>query len=89
MEKILVAVSKNALSPEELKGIQSLNGRSYGECKEFMAEVDKIFATPGAKVDITFGGIEDWADFLGKSAFDNQAYIYIVIQLEQPLSVSC
>lgn len=87
MEKILVAVSKNGLSPEELKGIQSLNGKVYAECREFMAEVDKIFAVPGAKVDITFGGVEDWADFLGKSELSNQAYIYIVVQLEQPLSV--
>lgn len=87
MQDVLVAVSKNGLSPEELKGIQSLNGRSYGECREFMVEVDKIFATPGANVDITFGGIEDWADFLGKSEFSNQAYVYIVIQVEQPLSV--
>ena len=87
MEKLLVAVSKNALSPEELKGIQSLNGKDYAECREFMVEADKIFATPGAKVDITFGGIEDWAHFLGKDEFVNQAYVYVVIQLEQPLSV--
>jgi len=82
MEKLLVAVSKNALSPEELKGIQSLNGKVYGERSAFYEEAQEIFSLPGAKVDMKEGAIEDWAKFLGKSAFDNQAYIYIVISIE-------
>ena len=82
MEKIIVAVSKNGLSPEELKGIQSLNGRSYGERSAFYEDVQEIFSLPGAKVDMKVGAIEDWAKFLGKSAFDNQAYVYIVISIE-------
>ena len=82
MQEVLVAVSKNGLSPEELKGIQSLNGRTYGEQSKFHEDVQEIFYAPGAMVDIKVGGIEDWAKFLEESAFNNQAYIYIVICLE-------
>lgn len=82
MQDVLVAVSKNALSPEELKGIQSLNGRSYGERSAFYEDVQEIFSLPGAKVDVKIGAVKDWAKFLGKSAFDNQAYIYIEISIE-------
>lgn len=82
MQSVLVAVSKHGLSPDELTGLRSLEGREYEQLKQFYVDLDGIFGAPGANVKIIFGNAEDWAKFLENEPFDSSAYIYITIKVE-------
>lgn len=83
MQGILVAVRKHGLSPNELKGLRSLEGRVYEHVEQFYADIDDVVRAPSANVKIIFGNVKAWAEYLGNEPFNNSAYIYITIKIEE------
>lgn len=82
MQEVLVAVSKNGLSEQELKSLRALDGKEYDQLKQFYSDLDLSTHAPSANIRVIFGYASDWAKFLSNAPFDNSAFIYITIKVE-------